>query len=1142
MATRTAAQSIALDKARLQFVIVELLGVDPASYAQNETHLALDAAGITRWNDHFVGISEGDIDTLVVPAVGPDREHPLSLAERRKLKQVLSFYHHACRNAKPNGKRINITRCNKIMFDAYRTEIYDPSASIVPWGLPIASEDSTQLESWRKNIKPNTKDFIQLKDSTGWQKWKEQTKTTLESQGLAHLVDESYVVSNKLLDDTQMKWLYKVFFDILKDPSAVTVVHAFQDTKDTRGLWKSLCKAYDNSMSAQLKAQLISTYITSTRLDKSNWRGKQSEYILHYKEQTRRFNEIATGTNRYSDSQLVTFLQAAVAGTPNLSNVLTTYRTAARSAGHTREITFDEYVLELTEQAAVHDAGNTFRSNPRQRQSVNVTEIVFDDCTEAVDVTSLEADTHESNMNMYTPIEVLMTDTGRAPINNSGTGNSMRVRLNKATWDSLSSEDQTAWDTLSDKGKQTIKTYALKLGQPNLRTRNGRFGNQRRTAQGHESDPQEPEDSKDEDDSSKIEASTHEREVKFASTGTPQKTLLHMATHQTKSLDGGSANIANLLSQASKVEPKGCEREGHVHEFLQRSDDTPYDDDDGYESECESDYKSKPGYEVNAHRIDFSVFDSSSDEEEEMPAIPGMRSNQTNPPASRTETHLVVHRAREELTTTELPSSPPRSRLADYADLPSDDDADVMASLQGATHVGIPRVETPVSASAPQASEWDSLQEQLSAFLISDKEELNVVLQPGKFGSARKKTVRFTKDTKQPPDLSDPGFQDAADHEEQLVRSAGTMAPIDDDDDDGSVPPLEDDSDDDDDVPPLSPSIGPEFVRPWVPPTPRMADQYVGVPFGLMNFSNDDWKKVGRIYGTESYRRATTAHQDAARASEHVATPQEHVADPGDDGEESEGYDSDDESIPDQVYKSLGLEIPTKKPPPLVEPHDFSESDTEGGATNTDQQSGTTIPGSDGLGHEPTTPRMMSPPFQEVPVPTPFKTRIVPDVESNKYVVKSDQQQMASVPLTGTPDGPRVATFPRQRPNRTLKGVRKPAPHKPPPTPRHAKKPAGTPAKGFCNTISDMISPTSYGTARVQTSSSSSDGSPPHHASQGWKKAKGKRKASGKPKTPLANRFSPLAEQREDSSDESVSTSSGKPSSQGSDFQEGGTK
>ena len=93
-----------IDNDLLKFILAEYLNVDPAAVPTCDPMLALTAAGINGFRGDFVGLSESDIQSLRVPGASPtDDDKPLPVATRRKLIQVLGFFHDASRS---HGKPI----------------------------------------------------------------------------------------------------------------------------------------------------------------------------------------------------------------------------------------------------------------------------------------------------------------------------------------------------------------------------------------------------------------------------------------------------------------------------------------------------------------------------------------------------------------------------------------------------------------------------------------------------------------------------------------------------------------------------------------------------------------------------------------------------------------------------------------------------------------------------------------------------------------------------------------------------------------------------------------------------------------------------------------------------------------------------
>ena len=149
---------------------------------------------------------------------------------KRKLIILLAFYQAACRKT---GGCINIGGTRLAQFDSYRTGQYDHTRAITNWNTPTAPVPSSndELTAWMKLVRPASKDYKEFRDEVYWIRNKEKILTTLQAQNLSHLVQEGFVVTNPDCDASQMKWLYKIFQDIMLAPTAKTIVTKHLDTK-----------------------------------------------------------------------------------------------------------------------------------------------------------------------------------------------------------------------------------------------------------------------------------------------------------------------------------------------------------------------------------------------------------------------------------------------------------------------------------------------------------------------------------------------------------------------------------------------------------------------------------------------------------------------------------------------------------------------------------------------------------------------------------------------------------------------------------------------------------------------------------------------------------------------------------------------
>ena len=246
---------------RMKYVHTELVSVPIATYDASTMKTLFDAQGIRGFAADFLSLSPEDV------------MHPpnITATEKRKLICVLSYYHSGSRVA--NGP-IAVMTTTKQMFDEYRASLCDPTKPVIPWKTPIADPE---LDKWKRNVKPNGRDFPILKDEASYPRWKEKLFTTLDVQDLRDLITAGHVPLNPEAHAVQKKWLHKVFQDIMVAPAAKAIVTKNLTQTDTAVIWAEITAHCDNSMTAELQSQKISTHCTSVRFKSLNWRPEDSK-------------------------------------------------------------------------------------------------------------------------------------------------------------------------------------------------------------------------------------------------------------------------------------------------------------------------------------------------------------------------------------------------------------------------------------------------------------------------------------------------------------------------------------------------------------------------------------------------------------------------------------------------------------------------------------------------------------------------------------------------------------------------------------------------------------------------------------------------------------------------------------------------
>ena len=527
------------DAASLKCVAATPLGEDLSACDGGEVKKTLDDNGIKGFREDLISLTSEDILSI----------SDLSPPFKRKLICVIAFFHSASREV---GSAIRIDSVTKQKFDDFRTADYDPDKSIIPWKTPMTDPE---LEKWKRNVKPNGRDFPTLKDETHYPRWKEKFFTTLEAQGLKELIDDKHKPANKEAMEAcivKMKWLHKVLQDTMLAPAAKAIVTNNITDKDTRVIWQQVTEHFGNSMTTELHSQRISTHLTSIRFNKANWRGSQQTFLLHCAEQIRTYNEIST--DKFSDQQCINFLNAALTGAPNLENVLSMRKTAKKAANIARSDSFTECLAGLIEQAQVYDSANTGKRGVPTIRQAHTNELVFEgkDCEEiplrhySHDMSLFQLPEDEQpDYDCDTDINEILCNA----MDSRSKPNRRHARMNLETWKSLETQDQQGWDTITDVGKAKILKHAKNRGN-----NKGSDTQERLSIDNHELS----------EESSKIEVGTHQ-------TNKPTD-LLTMATNTNKTRKVQTeAQIRQLLAHGHI----GTDRSSDDREFLERSPFTP---------------------------------------------------------------------------------------------------------------------------------------------------------------------------------------------------------------------------------------------------------------------------------------------------------------------------------------------------------------------------------------------------------------------------------------------------------------------------------------------------------------------------------------------------------------------------------------
>ncbi|CAB9523773.1 hypothetical protein SEMRO_1454_G274080.1 [Seminavis robusta] len=302
------------DRDKLKHVVTVMLNNVETNWETHNVMLALTNFGVDTFSDLMI-MERKDIESLVVPVAGTVAEHPLGFSQRRQRLAAICCFHHFCRE---QTKSINVTSISFANFQRFRIVRWDPSAEVVPWlttRAPVSAE--AEIEHWNKS------DTYR------------RTRHSISSNAngcTRHPVTRSRLQLENLTQH-------------LKD-------------SETRLFWEKMSNHYKTSMTATIRSSKTLTYLTTANLSDGSWRGSQQNFILNFKEQDRIYNDTSVH-NKYSDGQLVQFLEQAVSSVPNLSGARCVDMLARAAAKNADTYTFEDCTASLLSLTAIYDAAHS---------------------------------------------------------------------------------------------------------------------------------------------------------------------------------------------------------------------------------------------------------------------------------------------------------------------------------------------------------------------------------------------------------------------------------------------------------------------------------------------------------------------------------------------------------------------------------------------------------------------------------------------------------------------------------------------------------------------------------------------------------------------------------------------------------------
>ena len=354
-------------------------------------------------------------------------------------------------------------------FNAFRMDIYDPNEQPTPSPMkPKKSSPSTDIrqpaDDFKKSIKRDKTQYKVFKEDKQWDNWRRTTIATARSHGCEDVFNPSYIPSStedlNLFEEKQ-KFIYSVFNDCLQTDMGKSLVRLHESDYDAHEIYKKLLAHATTSTQATIDSNELLSYLTSTKLNKTQWRGTHHAFVLHWCDQLRKYEDLMDKKDHFSNNVKMVMLQNAVAGVSALHNVKIQ---AAHDVAHGKSpLNYDSYKVLLLSAATVEDERLSF-SRQRPQRTINFHQ-------------QDQHDVHFSEMGSPPDVDLFFdidTDISSLDINVTDRANKtpykapFRPSMNRDQWNSLSAEEKTIWDSFSPQAKATILGFRKPSPKPSL--------------------------------------------------------------------------------------------------------------------------------------------------------------------------------------------------------------------------------------------------------------------------------------------------------------------------------------------------------------------------------------------------------------------------------------------------------------------------------------------------------------------------------------------------------------------------------------------------------------------------------------------------------------------------------------------------
>jgi hypothetical protein len=292
------------------------------------------------------------------------------------------------------------------------------------------------------------KSYKVIKNIETFPEWYEHTVATGRSHQIDEIFDARYVPQDAYSHEDfwrKQAWFYACLVNIVQYTTGKTIVRHHKADYNAQKCMEELIEDAQTSTHAIVSSRKIMKTLTHTRLD-SSWTKTTLEFVNNFERLIEEYNDKQRDPHqRISEPFMKMLLQAAVSNVAMLRGVSDREQDRVISGGY--YYTWAQYLQALKSSATTYDEGRVSRSG-RSAHVTSWVDPMDEPDSDPPDIPGADVEWSINEMRRRMP----------------------GSQMNKKTWESLSPEGQRIWDTLNDKDKVAVLSYAKQRAQRSQNT------------------------------------------------------------------------------------------------------------------------------------------------------------------------------------------------------------------------------------------------------------------------------------------------------------------------------------------------------------------------------------------------------------------------------------------------------------------------------------------------------------------------------------------------------------------------------------------------------------------------------------------------------------------------------------------------